>query len=316
MSFEIQTIPLNEFELIHLIDNSTHTQVEISTKGALLNSWQIISQTKALQLIQGNDFSKGWSNFEMNGFRGGKMSPFACRLEKGQYTLEDRTYTIEKFYHQKHALHGILYDALFTIESIKADEKGCYVHLKHYYNGVDKGFPFAYTILIKWHLYKENLLTVETLITNGSQTEIPMMDGWHPYFTLGGSIDDTYIRVKAKNKIEYDNNLLPTGNSINENEFATSKKISELHLDNCYLVDTTPSTCILENEHHQLIVQSILNYPYLQLYTPADRKSIAIENLSGIPNCFNNKIGLQLMKPQQSLTFKASYQFLTKPSLL
>lgn len=87
-------------------------------------------------------------------------------------------------------------------------------------------------------------------------------------------------------------------------------------MDNCYLIDTTPSTCILENEHHQLIVQSILNYPYLQLYTPADRKSIAIENLSGIPNCFNNKIGLQLMKPQQSLTFKASYQFLTKPSLL
>ena len=75
MSFEIQTIPLNEFELIHLIDNSTHTQVEISTKGALLNSWQIISQTKALELIQGNDFSKGWSNFEMNGFRGGKISP-------------------------------------------------------------------------------------------------------------------------------------------------------------------------------------------------------------------------------------------------
>jgi aldose 1-epimerase len=52
--------------------------------------------------------------------------------------------------------------------------------------------------------------------------------------------------------------------------------------------------------------------PYLQLYTPADRKSIAIENLSGIPNCFNNKIGLQLMKPHQNLILKTSYQFIIK----
>ena len=67
-----------------------------------------------------------------------------------------------------------------------------------------------------------------------------------------------------------------------------------------------------ENEKYQLIVQPLMNYPYLQLYTPADRKSIAIENLSGIPNCFNNKIGLQLMKPHQNLVLKTSYQFIIK----
>ncbi len=316
MSFEIQIASLSHFELVRLIDTSTNTVIEIATKGALLNSWQLMGHSKPLEIVEGNDFSKGWVDFETGGFKGGKMSPFSCRIENGQYTFEDKTYTIEKFYHEKHALHGILYDALFSIELSETDDQGAYLHLKYNYEATDKGFPFAYTVLIKWHLHKNNLVTAETIITNLSDSTIPMMDGWHPYFKLEAIVNDTFIQLKANGKIEYDEMLLPTGKIMDENEFAMSKKIGALHLDNCYLVDASVNTCVLENEKYQLIVQPLMNYPYLQLYTPADRKSIAIENLSGIPNCFNNKIGLQLMKPHQNLVLKTSYQFIIKQSPL
>jgi aldose 1-epimerase len=312
MSFEIQITSLSHFELVSLIDTSNQTVIEIATKGALLNSWQVLGHSTSLEIVEGNDFSKGWVDFEAGGFKGGKMSPFSCRIENGQYTFEDKTYTIEKFYHEKHALHGILYDALFSIELSETDDQGAYLHLKYHYKATDKGFPFAYTILIKWHLHKNNLVTAETIITNLSDSSIPMMDGWHPYFKLDASVNDTFIQLKANGKIDYDEMLLPTGKILDENEFAMSQKIGALHLDNCYLVDASVNTCVLENEKYQLIVQPLMNYPYLQLYTPADRKSIAIENLSGIPNCFNNKIGLQLMKPHQNLVLKTSYQFLIK----
>ena len=312
MSFEIEIINLSHFELVRLKNTSTHTVVEIATKGALLNSWQVMSNSQALEIVEGNDFSKGWGSFENNGFRGGKMSPFSCRLENGQYKIEKTTYTIEKFYHEKHALHGILYDAVFTIQSSETNEEGAIINLIYQYKGTDKGFPFAYSLHIKWQLHKNNLVTVETIITNLSESTIPMMDGWHPYFKLGSSINNTSITLKANGKIEYNESLLPTGKILNENEFEISKKIEDLHLDNCYLVDARQSTCILENDLYQIIVAPIMNYPYLQLYTPSDRKSIAIENLSGIPNCFNNKIGLQLMKPYQNLELKTSYQFITK----
>lgn len=312
MSFEIQIASPSHFELVRLIDTSTKTVIEIATKGALLNSWQVMGHSKSLEIVEGNDFSKGWGDFETGGFKGGKMSPFSCRIENGQYTFEDKTYTIEKFYHEKHALHGILYDALFSIELKETDDQGAYLHLKYHYEGTDKGFPFAYAVLIKWHLQKNNLVTAETIITNLSDSTIPMMDGWHPYFKLDACINDTFIKLKANGKIEYDEMLLPTGEILDENEFAISKKMGALHLDNCYIVDASSNTCVLENDKYQLIVQPLMNYPYLQLYTPADRKSIAIENLSGIPNCFNNKIGLQLMKPHQNLVLKTSYQFITK----
>ena len=312
MSFEIQIAPASHFELVRLIDTSNKTVIEIATKGALLNSWQVMGHSKPIEIVEGNDFSEGWGNFENNGFRGGKMSPFSCRIENGQYTLDDSTYTIEKFYHEKHALHGILYDAVFSIELSETDGQGAYLHLKYHYEGTDKGYPFAYTLLIKWHLHKNNLVTVETFIANLSDSTIPMMDGWHPYFKLDASVNDSFIKLKANGKIEYNAMLLPTGKIMDENEFTISKKIDNVHLDNCYLVDASANTCVLENEKYQLIVQPLMNYPYLQLYTPSDRKSIAIENLSGIPNCFNNKIGLQLMKPHENLVLKTSYQFIIK----
>ena len=312
MSFEIEIASLSHFELVRLIDTNSKNVIEIATKGALLNSWQVMDHSKSLEIVEGNDFSKGWGNFEAGGFKGGKMSPFSCRIENGQYTLADKTYTIEKFYHEKHALHGILYDAVFSVELSKTDEQGAYLDLKYHYEATDKGFPFAYTLLIKWHLHKNNLVTVETIITNLSDSTIPMMDGWHPYFKLDACVNDTFIKLKANGKMEYDEMLLPTGKILDENEFTISKKIGALHLDNCYTVDASANVCVLENEKYQLIVQPLMNYPYLQLYTPADRKSIAIENLSGIPNCFNNKIGLQLMKPHQNLILKTSYQFIIK----
>ncbi|MCX6204541.1 MAG: aldose 1-epimerase [Bacteroidetes bacterium] len=312
MSFQIQIAPLSHFEVIRLIDTSNKAVVEICTKGALLNSWQAVAHHKTLQLIEGNDFSKGWGNFEHNGFRGGKMSPFSCRLENGEYSMQETTYKIEKFYHEKHALHGILYDAVFTIQSTETDANGASVNLKFHYEGNDKGFPFPYSLLIKWQLHKNNIITVETIITNLSNSDIPMMDGWHPYFKIGETINDCFVTLNSMGKVEYNEMLIPTGEMLQENEFETSKKIGSAHLDNCYCIAQKSNACIVENEWYQLVVQPLLNYPYLQLYTPADRKSIAIENLSGIPNCFNNKIGLQIMKPHQNLVLKTSYQFIIK----
>lgn len=60
MSFEIQIASLSHFELVRLIDTSTKTVIEIATKGALLNSWQVMGHSKSIEIMEGNDFSKGW----------------------------------------------------------------------------------------------------------------------------------------------------------------------------------------------------------------------------------------------------------------
>jgi aldose 1-epimerase len=291
MSFSIDIQPLSSFKRIRITNLISKVYIDIISKGGILNSW--MQPAENWDIIDGNDFSSGWSNFESNGFKSAKMSPYACRLFNGIYEHENKSFKVEKFYLGNHGLHGILYDAEFEIIETNINNQTAQVKLEFQYHGTDKGFPFEYNTQLTWTYFSDNTISIQTTITNNSNQPIPMMDGWHPYFSFGETINDAFITLKAKGKIQYDEGLLPTGKILDENEFESSRKIESLHLDNCYLVDATANTCILENEDYQLIVQPILNYPYLQLYTPSDRKSIAIENLTGIPNCFNNKIFLR-----------------------
>jgi aldose 1-epimerase len=49
------------------------------------------------------------------------------------------------------------------------------------------------------------------------------------------------------------------------------------------------------------------SYPYLQIYTPDHRKSIAIENLSAAPDAFNNGMGLKVLSPNEAVTFTTKF---------
>lgn len=298
--------------MIQIRDTDLDVTIEISTKGALLNRWELKQAGNTHSFIVGNSFEKGWNEFEKAGFRSAKMSPFVCRLHQGQYAHLNKNYTIEHFYLGEHAIHGIIYDALFSITSSEIQEHQVSVVLEYHYTANDKGFPFKYSLQVKWTLEKNNIISVATTVTNHSETIIPMVDGWHPYFTLGGTIDNCTLQFLSEGKMEYDADLLPTGKTIPDKSFDQGKRLGTDHLDDGYVLESSAPKCRLENDEFILTVHPSAQYPYLQLYTPPDRQSIAIENLSGAPDAFNNKIGLQLLKPYENVVFETSYQVVVK----
>lgn len=312
MAFDIVITPTEFGNSIQLIDLDSKTEIEILSKGAILNHWTIPFQEKKLELIQGNDLSMGWHHFEENGFRGAKMNPFAGRLEAGTYEWEGKTYTFEKFYLGKHALHGIQYNADFTIHATNMNAQNAAIVLEHTYEGTDAGFPFPYRLSIKWQLEKNNQLSVTTNLINLHDAAIPMMDGWHPYFQLDTSIEACTLTFKASKEIEFDNSLLPNRQLKNIDQFEKGYLIKKEHLDRCFLLDTLENEIRLASSNLTLLIRPEKNYPYVQVYTPADRKSIAIENLSGVPNCFNNKMGLQILEPHQSISYTTHFQVIPK----
>lgn len=312
MAFTIDINDITTFKCVRIKDSETQSYIEIITKGGLLNAWVIKDLNQSLNIVASNDFNNGWKNFEANGFKSGKMSPFACRLNKGKYSYANTDYTIDKFYLGEHAIHGILYDAPFSIISTSITAAAATVTLKHDYDGQDAGFPFKYSLEIKWQLQKNNLVTVQTTVTNNTTQIIPMADGWHPYFMLGTSIDDCILSFTCDGQLEYDADLLPTRKIVAEHGFEKGKLLKGIALDNGYLMQEKENYCTIENAMYKLLVTPVTNYPYLQLYTPPDRKSIAIENLSGAPDCFNNKMGLQELQPQKNILFETAYQFIKK----
>ena len=311
MQFQIKQSTINHVTLIQLLDIEFGVTIDILTRGALINSWLIRQGDKSQQFIMGNPLNAA-KEFESQGFRSAKMSPYVCRLFKGQYAHLNTTYIMDRFYMGEHAIHGIMYDADFKIQATEANEHQATVILVHHYLGSDQGYPFPFTMYVKWILEKNNKVSVQTTIQNNATVPIPIVDGWHPYFTLGESIDNCTLQFASKGKMEYDKDLLPTGNMIEDARFSNGLKIGSLQLDDGYALATENSSCTLQNEQFVLKINPSSLYPYLQLYIPPDRNSMAIENLSGAPNAFNNKMGLQLLKPQDNIVFETSYQVVEK----
>jgi aldose 1-epimerase len=318
MSFDIQIQEQPFGKSIQLIDSNTNTIVTIHSKGALMNSWKINKSDPSSELIYGNPLQNTQSkdeSFEMNGFRSGKMSPFSCRIRQGQYNWDATTFRFNKFYLGKHAMHGLIYDADFEILSTEADTNHAMVCLEFKYEGTDPGFPFPYSIQVQWSLFKQHRIHVKTTIQNRSTQTIPMMDGWHPYFTLGGSVNAYELQFKSMGNIEMDQEMIPTGQLFEMKDFEKGKKIGVTHFDDCFLLDPTDPIVTIRYQEKSIQVHAQHNYPYLQLYTPADRNSIAIENLSGAPDCFNNKMGLHVLEPHHTIYFETTYQFKTASPL-
>ena len=312
MSFSIHIEPIADFKLVQIKNQLTQELIEISTKGGLLNSWKLAPSTNSFDIIDGNNFNNGWDNFEANGFKGGKMNPFSCRLQNGTYVHENTQFTIDKFYLGDHALHGILYDANFEIINTEASENNASVTLQYEYLKTDKGFPFNYSLLLKWTFEDNNKVQVETTITNKDQQNFPMMDGWHPYFKLGENVNDSTLQFINKGILVYNTDLLPTGEILPCHDFETPKSLDTIELDNGYLLDSEQPSATLENKNFKLVVTPDTNYSYLQLYIPSNRNSIAIENLTAAPDCFNNKMGLHIMQPQEVWSLKTQYQLMYK----
>ncbi|MEJ7677226.1 MAG: hypothetical protein WKG06_05005 [Segetibacter sp.] len=72
-------------------------------------------------------------------------------------------------------------------------------------------------------------MTIITTVTNIDKQLIPVVDGWHPYFTLGNTINDYQLEFQSKEMLEFDENLIPTGklSSLSRN-LVLSKTLKQL----------------------------------------------------------------------------------------
>jgi aldose 1-epimerase len=309
MSFEVFVDHRQSSPVITLKDNLTQTSAEIYAFGGILNAFSILIDKKNNNLVAGfNSVSDAVENIT-NGFKSAKLSPFVCRMNVGKYIWDDEPMQIEKWFLGKHAIHGIIYDAVYQIQTTKADEHSASAELFYAYPGNEKGYPFPYLIQVLWKLEKGNKLTATTTITNASALNIPICDGWHPYFTLGDSVDDYTLQFNSTQQVAFDSELIPTGQLMKDDRFINGRSLNGIFLDNCFLLDPKSGnpTCILSNKNIQLIIEPTINYPYMQFYTPDDRKKIAIENLSAAPDAFNNKMGLHILEPQETINFSTTY---------
>lgn len=312
--FSLNTKTEDVFDKIILKDESSGTYAAIVPEcGAILHEFTVIKDSKEFNVIESYDTKKDFEkHVTSKGFLGTKLSPFVCRINKGKYHFQGKEYTIEKYYDKKNALHGMLYDQPFTVIAEHANADSASVSMKNEYRATDQGYPFNYDCVVTYQLEKDNKLHVTTTVINKDKNVIPVQDGWHPYFTLDDKINDLELQFQSVDMVEFDKHLIPTGNLIPYKKFYEFHELGDTFFDNCFTVNFSEGQpiCILQNrkKNIQVEIHADESYPYLQFYTPSHRKSIAIENISGAPDAFNNGMGFKTLAPGESSPFKTAYK--------
>lgn len=316
--FSVTQINEQGFHKVVLGDQRNATTVEILPAwGAMLHYFGTrLGSGELINVIDSYaDAADIAANLTGKGFRSSKLSPFVCRLREGKYDFEGGAYAIDKCMLGDHAIHGLLYDKAFSILSTGADESSAWVTMEYAYRGEERGFPFHYDCQVTYVLKAGNELSVQTRLINATTGRIPVQDGWHPYFKLGGSISEQVLQFNAAAMVAFDEGLIPTGELLPYDHFDKPCKIGDSFLDNCFVLrQQAGPACVLCNESNgvQIAIYAKENYPYLQVYTPPHRTSIAIENLSGAPDGYNNGMGVTVLEASESARFETIYKLTIK----
>jgi len=311
MAFEVNISSFGQHSVIILKDAGTNTFVEVYNYGALLNNFTSEHNGQAINVIDGFSSPAEATEKLTPFFKSAKLSPFVCRVKNAKYKFGEGNYLLSKYSSHSNALHGLIYDAYFLVAETYSDDTKASVKLEFDYDSDLEGYPFRYKCIVQYELTEGNTLTVSSTIINVDEQLMPVVDGWHPYFTLGDTIDQYQVEFQSKEMLEFDESLIPTGNLIPYQEFGSLKNFGPTFLDNCFtlnFVECQPM-CVIRHPGRKVQIEfhPDNSYPYLQIYTPDHRKSIAIENLSGAPDAFNNGMGLKVLEPKEEATFTTKF---------
>jgi aldose 1-epimerase len=322
MPFSIRRAQENELLLISIRDETSGAEVSVLPgHGAALHAFRVplkngsrhpADRGALFNVIDGYHGLDELKREMGQSFKGPKLSPFPCRIDAGKYIFEGKEYEFSHLFGDGNAIHGLLFDKSFTITDESKSESSAAVSLEYIYDKEDPGYPFVYTCLVRYILHSGNLLEVQTTVTNKDDRTIPIADGWHPYFQLGGKVDDWWMQFNAASMVEFTERLIPTMRLLKYDTFNKSRLIGHTRLDNCWVLERgkTNPACELFNPDNGLRISFCTDpaYPYLQIYTPPGRESIAVENLSAAPDSLNNNMGLTLLRPGDSQTFTVNYK--------
>ena len=299
--------------ILQIADSFTGIQASIlPVHGAILHEFSIPFRGRRIQVISQYTDRADLEKNQLSYYRSAKLSPFVCRIAGGRYQYQGKTYEFENKFQDGSAIHGILSDKAFTVVRKSIEQHEASVELRYEYNLEDAAYPFKYAVNITYTLKEKGELILKTVVQNNSAESIPMADGWHPYFQMEGESDDWLLSFRSSEMLLFDEKLIPLGQTVTNNRFLSPRQIGNDSLDNAFILEPRAAgpAAVLENPMTGLSIQVYpdKNYPYLQIFTPDDRKSIAIENLSSAPDAFNNHLGLLIMEPGSSQTFSVAYQ--------
>ncbi len=239
-------------------------------------------------------------------FRGRFLFPFNDRIPSGCYSFDDKTYEVPvNDPGGEDAIHGFIYSLPVSGPVLTQTEEQAVIKWQI---GLEKRNEYPFNPLLKISiLFRKGYLKIFSEIENVGNNTLPFAFGWHPYFRFGnnsGNIDNYRLQIPASCFIEVDDKLLPTGEipptAGTGFDFSKARKIGYSELDTGFT--GLDGGCRLEFGNLEIFLNQDLGaFPYIQAFIPPDRRSIAIEPVTGGTNSFNMpEMGLSELQPGEN----------------
>ncbi len=219
------------------------------------------------------------------------LFPFANRIKDGAYAFKGKNYQLEiNQKEENNALHGLVYNKVFQIIDQKTNENSAIIKLE--YNEVNEtvGFPYTYTIQLEYTFTIDNL-SLKVTVKNTATKAFPFTIGWHPYF-LSHNLYNSSLKFNSDKKLTLGDRNITTGTK--DIELINVFNIEDKQLDDCWILNSKDVT--FNTPKYLLVIGTTGENNFLQAYTPPKANTIAIEPTTGVSDSFNNKIGLNVLK--------------------
>ncbi len=258
--------------------------------GATLNRLMIEIDGELREVIAGYE---GYGEVpEFPGSRSAILFPFPNRLKAGKYRYEGVEYqfpTEEK--HQGNAIHGMVRKEPFKLEEYEATAEGGVCKVVYYSSGLPY-YPFPFGLQVEFQYTADKMIT-KFNVENRGNTHMPVGLGWHPYFTLGQPVDGLELKLPFVSQVVLDEVNLPTGQVADFFDYENFEGVGDKEFDDCFKLIMQDKSAIFSPEKgYGLALEPSKEFLFLQVYTPGDRSSIAIEPMNCNVNAFNNQEGL------------------------
>ena len=200
------------------------------------------------------------------------LFPFANRIKDGVYTFNDNEFQLEiNQKEENNALHGLVYNKTFQIINQETSHDSASILLEYNETELSVGFPYTYTIQLKY-IFTSNNLSLVISIKNTDSKAFPFTLGWHPYF-LSDDLFNSSLAFNSTKKIVLGERNITTG--VEDFELKDAFNIEDKQLDDCWVLDSNEVT--FNTPKYQLTMGSSAENNFLQIYTPPKLNTIAIE---------------------------------------
>jgi aldose 1-epimerase len=275
-------------------------------RGGCLVGWRVVRNGKTVELLDGYSSAEDLHERYHSSHCGARLSPFPNRIKDGKWHWKGVNHSLLKNFpwEQGHAIHGMLFDLPWTKTDFTVTGDTAWLTLECAYDGKQPGFPFPYTAVTRYGLSSQGI-EVQTLVRNTGHEALPFGEGWHPYFRVGGPIDQAELHMALPTLlVEVDDRSIPTRTMIPDDDFSKPVLIGARNLNTCWKFagPAMRADVTLRNPTSGLTLRYWQTrgeggYDYIQLYTPPARESLAIEPMTCPPDVLNNQLGLILLVP-------------------